>query len=116
MSAAPRLRAVITTPTFEASARRLLDEADRRRLELTLAEQPLAGAVIPRTGAFRKLRFRRPSRAEDKRGGVRIVYYYVDRRERVYLVLAYAKNRKDDLTAAEEDELREVARVLDGER
>lgn len=80
-----------------------------------LLEEPRRGQVIERTGGFRKVRFARPSRREGKSGGTRVVYYYVERRDRIYLLLVYSKGVKDDLTRAEENELRRLGRALEGE-
>ncbi len=106
----------VSTHSFEASAKKLLTEDDRRDLELLLLEQPRRGQVIERTGGFRKVRFARPSRREGKSGGTRVVYYLLDRRDRIYLLLVYAKGVKDDLTRAEENELRKLARALEEEQ
>ena len=106
----------IATRMFEASAKKLLTEEDRRELELLLVTDPESGRVIERTGGFRKIRFARPSRKEGKSGGTRVIYYFIQRKDRIYLIEVYAKGVKDDLTRAEENSLREVARVLDGER
>ena len=48
--------------------------------------------------------------------GTRVVYYFLDRRDRIYLLLVYAKGVKDDLTRAEENELRKLARALEEEQ
>jgi len=93
-----------------------LTEEDRRELELLLLEDPRRGQLIERTGGFRKVRFARPSRREGKSGGTRVVYYFLNRRERIYLLLVYAKGVKDDLTRAEENELRKLARALEEEQ
>jgi hypothetical protein len=106
---------IIATPSFESSVKKLLTEEDRRQLELKLVADPKVGPVIEHTGGFRKVRFARPSRPEGKSGGTRIIYFVVERRERIYLVLAYAKNVKDGLTTTEENELRQLARQLEGE-
>jgi hypothetical protein len=106
----------IATSMFEASAKKLLTEEDRRELELLLVADPRRGEVIQRTGGFRKVRFARPSRKEGKSGGTRVIYYFIDRKGRVYLIEVYAKGVKDDLTRSEENALREVARVLEGEK
>jgi hypothetical protein len=97
-------------PTFERSAAGLLDATDRRELELALVEDPERGAVIRRTGGFRKLRW--AARGKGKRGGARVVYYYAVSREVIYMVLAYGKGTKDDLTDAERAELKELARII----
>jgi hypothetical protein len=105
----------VTTPMFEASAKKLLTEEDRRELELLLVEDPRRGQVIERTGGFRKLRFARPSRREGKSGGTRVIYYFIDRRDRIYLIEVYSKRVKDDLSRADEKALRTVARALEGD-
>jgi hypothetical protein len=105
----------VATDSFEASAKRLLTEDDRRALELLLLEDPRRGQLMERTGGFRKIRFARPSRREGKSGGTRVVYYFVDARDRIYLLLVYSKSAKDDLTQAEENELRRLAKVLEGD-
>lgn len=85
-------------------------------MELLLLEDPRRGQLIERTGGFRKVRFARPSRREGKSGGTRVVYYFLDRRDRIYLLLVYAKGVKDDLTRTEENELRKLARALEEEQ
>lgn len=82
---------------------------------MLLLEEPTRGQLIERTGGFRKVRFARPSRREGKSGGTRVIYYLLDRRDRIYLLLVYAKGVKDDLTRAEENDLRKLARALEAE-
>jgi hypothetical protein len=106
----------IATRMFEASAKKLLTEEDRRQLELMLLADPRRGQVMERTGGFRTVRFTRPSRREGKSGGTRVIYYFIQRKDRIYLIEVYAKGVKDDLSRAEESGLREVARVLEGEK
>jgi hypothetical protein len=45
-----------------------------------------------------------------------VIYYFIQRKDRIYLIEVYAKGVKDDLSRAEESGLREVARVLEGEK
>ena len=45
-----------------------------------------------------------------------MIYYFIQRKDRIYLIEVYAKSVKDDLTRAEENGLREVARFLEGEK
>ncbi len=106
----------ITTRTFESSAKKVLTEEDRRQLELMLVADPRSGPLMERTGGFRKVRFARPSRREGKSGGTRVIYYFIERKGRIYLIEVYPKSIKDDLTRAEENELRELARILEGEK
>lgn len=39
-----------------------------------------------------------------------------ERRDRIYLLLVYSKGVKDDLSRAEENELRRLGRALEGEK
>jgi hypothetical protein len=105
----------VSTAMFEGSAKKLLTEEDRRELELLLLENPNRGRVIERTGGFRKVRFARPSRREGKSGGARVIYYISQGKERIYLLLVYSKSVKDALSRAEENELRRLGRMLEGE-
>ena len=106
----------VGTRMFEASAKKLLTEEDRRELELLLVADPRCGQVIERTGGFRKVRFARRSRREGKSGGTRVIYYFIQGKDRIYLIEVYSKGVKDNLTRAEENGLREVARLLEGEK
>ena len=78
-------------------------------------EDPRRGQVIEGTGGFRKVRFARPSRGEGKSGATRVIYYLLDRRDRIYLLHVYSKTVKDNLTGAEKNELRKLARELEAE-
>ena len=99
------MRTVAETPTFTRQADRLFSEDKRRELIDRLAENPLAGDEIPGTGGVRKLRFATSGRG--KRGGARVIYYFLDERLPVYALLAYPKSAKTDLTP---DERRAVSK------
>jgi len=113
MTEAPGIGALefIYTPSFEASATSLLDDAAMRLVELALLRDPERGATIAGTGGIRKLRTVLPGRG--KRGGARVIYFPVRRRARVYFLLAYAKNERVDLSPADKRALRTMARRLE---
>lgn len=54
-----------------------LDDESYRALQRLLLTSPEAGAVMPGTGGFRKLRWEDPRREKGKRVGLRIIYYYL---------------------------------------
>lgn len=56
-----------------------------------------------RTGGFRKVRVAREGMG--KRGGVRVIYLYRNERYPLFLITAYPKNAKDNLTGAERNAL-----------
>ena len=91
----------------------MLDEPGLKALEDELLENPRRGRTIPGTGGFRKIRTALGGRG--KRGGARVVYYFVDRRGTVYFIMAYPKNVKENLTQAEKKALREIAQRMEEE-
>ncbi len=100
-------------PTFERTMSGLLTDTAMRVIENELLINPRRGDVIPDTNGVRKMRVALPGRG--KRGGGRITYLYVETKDRVYFILAYAKNVKETTTAAEIKALTSLARVLKGE-
>lgn len=108
-----RLCEFVYSDGFLEDVEGLLDEDALRALENELLEDPRRGRTIRGTGGFRKIRAAAEGRG--KRGGARVIYYYVDRRRTVYFIMAYAKNVKDDLTPAEEKALRKIAQALEEE-
>jgi mRNA-degrading endonuclease RelE of RelBE toxin-antitoxin system len=76
-----------------------MDEDGLRGLQARLAENPEAGALIPETGGFRKLRVEDPRRGKGKRGGLRLIYYYFEEDERIWMVTVYDKHEATDLSS-----------------
>lgn len=72
-----------------------------------VAENPECGDVIQGTGGFRKVRVSR--RGMGKRGGARVIYILRDESFPVFLIAAYAKNEKDNLTHSERNQLAKLA-------
>jgi len=89
----------IETQVFAKQIVDLLEDEDYRILQRALVLNPGAGDVIPDSGGLRKVRWRCSSRG--KRGGIRVIYYWLVREHEIYMLLAYAKNRKDDLSIRE---------------
>ena len=71
------------------------------RLEIVsfLAANPEAGDVIPGTGGARKLRF--SGKGKGKSGGYRVVAFFTGAGFPVFLLNAFAKNEKTNLSKAE---------------
>jgi len=66
----------IEAPLFTQLLPEYLSDDGYRTLQLHLARDPEAGAIIAGTGGFRKLRWADRRRGKGKRGGLRIIYYY----------------------------------------
>ena len=95
----PFVQTVAETPTFTKQAEALFGEVEKLELITHLAEHPLEGDLIPGTGGVRKLRF--AASGKGKRGGARVIYYYLDPHMPLYALLVYPKNVKADLTPAD---------------
>jgi len=88
-----------------------LSELDLAALRIIIMCHPKGSPVIKGTGGLRKLRFSVPRSNKGKRGGVRVGYAFFEEHSLVALVIAYPKNRKDDLTQAE---INEISKLLQG--
>lgn len=108
------MQTVAETPTFTRQAGKLFDEDEKRELIDFLAENPLAGDEIPGTGGVRKVRFAASGRG--KRGGARVIYYYLDGTMPLYALLAYAKNARADMTPDQKRAVSALAAALKAAR
>jgi len=88
-----------------------LDDDDLRKLELEIMKNPHVGDVIPGTGRLRKMRF--PCRNMGKSGSVRVCYVDFVILDTIYLITAYSKNEKDNLSKAQCNEIRKMIDLLE---
>ena len=51
-----------------------------------------------------------------KRGGVRVIYYWRTKKDRIYLLTLYGKNVKDDLTPAERRAWKRVVEEIENDQ
>jgi hypothetical protein len=77
----------------------LFSTDERTAIVDRVATDPHCGVVIPGSGGIRKLRFGFGGRG--KRDGARVIYLFGGEDVPVFLLTAFAKNEKADLTAAE---------------
>ena len=114
----------IEAPLFTQLLPDFLTDDEYRELQQRLSRDPEAGAVIPGTGGFRKLRWVDTRRGKGKRGGLRAIYYYLLADSQIWLMTVYDKDTAADLSPAEkrilkaaiEKETRERARRRTGRR
>jgi hypothetical protein len=76
-----------------------LGDNELRQLQETLLEYPKTGKVIQGTKGLRKIRIAFEGRG--KSGSGRVVYVDFAFYETIYLITAYPKNEKDNLSKAE---------------
>jgi len=103
----------IEAPFFTEALPAYLGADDYRELQLHLARDPEAGDVVSGTGGFRKLRWPDRRRGKGKRGGLRVIYYYLASDAQVWLMTVYDKDEAADLSSAER---RTLKTAIDEER
>jgi hypothetical protein len=91
-----------------------LDDGDAQQLESLMIADPKRGVVVPGTGGMRKLRFAPASWGMGKSGGLRTIYYFVERHGTVCLVTAYDHRAKSDVTPAEKAEMKGLVEEIEG--
>jgi hypothetical protein len=88
----------IESPVFTKLLHEYLTDDEYHAFQIFLAKEPDAGALIPGTGGFRKIRWADPRRSKGKRGGLRVIYYYFPEDLRIWLLTIYDKDEAEDLT------------------
>jgi mRNA-degrading endonuclease RelE of RelBE toxin-antitoxin system len=97
---------IIETSVFTRRVIELLPDEEYRELQSTLVEHPERGAIIPRSGGLRKIRWGGSGRG--KRGGSRIIYYWATAKGQILMLFIYAKNEMDDLAPNQCKILRQI--------
>ena len=106
---------IFVTQTYERAIRRLLSGDSRQEMEAAIVADPIGAPVVPGTGGIRKLRWAGSGRG--KRGGIRTIYFHHSGSEAIYMLTAYAKAARDDLSPADKKALiRLVAAIKEEEK
>lgn len=101
---------IIRTKEYSRFTSRLPVGTEIDQAEKEIAGNPTKWPVIQGTGGIRKARFAIGNKG--KRGGGRIWYFYFIQKEEIYLLRAYLKNEKEDLTATDKNILKQNVRNL----
>ena len=91
----------LETPLFTRLLGDYLTDESYRELQRVLMENPELGDVMPGTGGFRKARWEDARRGKGKRGGLRVIYYYLAANHQIWFFTLYDKDEAADLTAEE---------------
>jgi hypothetical protein len=101
------MHTVIHTPTFLADAKAAgVDDSELNDIAATIANDPLAGDIIPGTGGARKVRI--AGKGKGKSGGFRVISYYAAEDVPVFLLALVSKGQRADLSQADRNALRQV--------
>ena len=84
---------------------------DLQNLQSELLKNPQIGSVIRGTGKLRKMHF--AFRNRGKSGSSRILYVDFVVVETIYLIFAYPKNEKDNLTDEERNNIKKMIEKIE---
>lgn len=87
---------IIETSFFTKRLRTLISDEEYREFQNELIINPTKGKIISGSGGLRKIRLK--TKGQGKRGGARVIYYYVNTRDIIILLLIYEKSEQDELT------------------
>jgi len=87
---------IIETPVFTKRVLDALTDDEYGELQHFIAEHPEAGSIIPGSHGLRKLRWTVPGKG--KRGGTRVIYYWLRPRDTILMLFLFKKNEQSDLS------------------
>jgi len=105
----------VETRVFSSRVAELSLEAQVRKLQSELLQNPEAGAVDPETGGLRKIRMADPARGLGRRAGARVHYLFLRHRETIYFLYVYRKHEFAKLTPGQKRQLRAVVEAIKNE-
>jgi hypothetical protein len=98
---------VVETPEYlKASARAGMSDEEREAVVDFISANPEAGIVLD--GGIRKARV--PGRGKGKSGGYRVITYYMDEAEPVFLLTVISKGQQANLTENQKASLKKTAK------
>jgi len=101
---------IIETSIFTRQIKALMHDDDYAAFQTDLADRPDMGACIPGSGGIRKIRV--AAKGHGKRGGARVIYYWAVTENQIFMLLAYAKNERENLT---NEQLKILKRLVEEE-
>ena len=101
---------IVETAVFTRRVQSVLSDEQYRVLQNQLVANPQLGKVIPGSGGLRKARW--SVSGKGKRGGLRIIYYWLASRDMILMLFVYPKNVQDDLTP---EQLKALKKIIDEE-
>ena len=104
-------REFVMLPEFDKKWKEIgFTDKELKALQEELTINPNKGDLMQGTGGLRKIRVAFEGRG--KRGSARVCYVDFMIAERIYLITAYTKNEKDNLTKEERNEVKKLIEYL----
>ena len=105
------MQTVVETEEFLRAARKMaMSDEERRELISVLAVTPMIGDEIAGTGGMRKLRL--AAKGKGKSGGYRVITFFSGADIPVFLITAYAKSQKDNISDKDKNTLKALSDAI----
>ncbi|MBQ5687234.1 MAG: type II toxin-antitoxin system RelE/ParE family toxin [Ruminococcus sp.] len=105
-------REFVMLPEFDRKWKDMgLTDRELKALQVELTINPQKGDVMQGTGGLRKIRV--AFEGKGKSGSARVCYVDFAVYERIYLITAYSKDEKDNLSKAERNEVKKLIHILE---
>ena len=98
---------IVETSVFTKRVLDILSDDEYKELQTFVAANPAAGDVIPGSNGLRKLRW--SIKGKGKRGGTRIIYYWLKPKDTVLMLFMFKKNEQSNLTM---DQLKKLKTII----
>jgi len=85
----------IETSLFTKLISQYLTDDEYLGLQKFLLQHPEAGNIIQQTGGVRKLRW--ATSGKGKSGGIRVIYYWKNREDEIWLLTVYNKSERETI-------------------
>ena len=99
---------IIETSVFTRCVKELLSDDQYAELQTAIVVRPDAGDLIPGSHGLRKLRWKIDGGG--KRGGMRVIYYWLTADDQLYMLYAFTKAEREDLTRRQIKQLVEIVK------
>jgi mRNA-degrading endonuclease RelE of RelBE toxin-antitoxin system len=97
---------IIETSVFTKLVLSQMSDEEYRQLQIMLCVLPDTGDLIPGSGGLRKVRW--GHQGKGKKGGLRVIYYWVKEPGKILMLYLYKKNKQSDLTPNQLKTLKQV--------
>lgn len=101
---------VVETQQYIARAEKILTEAENAKLIKAISDNPEIGDIIQGTGGIRKARF--AIKGKGKSGGARVLHYYYNDKNPVYLITIFGKGERTNVTNKEKNIMYDLVQLL----
>ena len=104
------MQTIVELPEFRKKSEKLMTDSERESVINYLAAHPAAGNIMQGTSGIRKLRWSAQGRG--KSSGIRVIYYFFDEFNPLFLLTLFGKGEKANLTKAERNDLAKLTSLL----